>query len=346
MSSLQVGLAIAGGLGLAALVAHGTWQARRHQPRRAAPDESTPSAEGSEARFEPIGKPVSPLGTPAASVPGLLDKRLQLDPLIDAMVPIGLDHVVSGDAVLAALPHTRRAGSKPFGIEGREETSGQWEVPQAGRRYDALQAGVQLASRKGALNEIEYSEFVVKLQQFADAVGGSPEFPDMLEEVARGRELDQFASEHDAQLTVCLRARAAAWSPGYVLQQAARQGFVPSVLPGRLVLPGAGNSEPVLSLSFDTQAALAEDPNDAAIYELSLSLDVPHVAREEDPFERMGQAALSLGEAMDGAVTDDRGQRLTAEAIASINTDLQQLYDALQAHELPAGSPSARRLFS
>jgi hypothetical protein len=43
---------------------------------------------------------------------------------------------------------------------------------------------VQLANRMGALNNIEFSEFVVKTQAFADAVGGTPSFSDMLEEVA------------------------------------------------------------------------------------------------------------------------------------------------------------------
>ena len=42
----------------------------------------------------------------------------------------------------------------------------------------------------GALNEIEYSEFVVKTQAFADAVNGTATFSDMLEEVARARELE------------------------------------------------------------------------------------------------------------------------------------------------------------
>jgi hypothetical protein len=43
---------------------------------------------------------------------------------------------------------------------------------------------VQLANRTGPLNEIEFSEFVMKAQAFADAVNGAPDFPDMLEEVA------------------------------------------------------------------------------------------------------------------------------------------------------------------
>jgi hypothetical protein len=58
------------------------------------------------------------------------------------------------------MPPTRRAGSKPFAIEGLNDGTGVWETPLAGQRYRAFQAGVQLANRTGYLNEIEYSEFV------------------------------------------------------------------------------------------------------------------------------------------------------------------------------------------
>jgi hypothetical protein len=154
------------------------------------------------------------------------EKRPALDALIDVIAPLALENEVSGDAVLAASPGTRRVGSKPFAVEGQSAASGEWETPRLGLRYRALQAGVQLANRAGALNDIEFSEFVVKAQAFADTLGAAPDFPDMRAEVARARELDAFASGHDAQLGFTLRARRAAWSPGYVTQHAARQGFV------------------------------------------------------------------------------------------------------------------------
>jgi hypothetical protein len=49
---------------------------------------------------------------------------------------------------------------------------------------------------------------------------------------------------------------------------------------------------------------------------------------------------------MDGVVTDGEGQMLNADALDQIGSDLQQLYDALDARELSAGTPQARRLFS
>jgi len=169
----------------------------------------------------------------------------------------------------------------------------------------------------------------------------------MLHEVARARELDQFASGHDAQLSFTLRARNAAWSPGYVLQNAARLGFVPGAIPGRMVLPASvAGMPPVLGLAFDTHAALADDPAQSAIREVTLSLDVPQVQRSEQPFVRMRESAITLAASMDGIITDDNGQVIRVEGLDVIGADLEQLYDTLDARDLSAGSPLARRLFS
>ncbi|GAB4124485.1 MAG: hypothetical protein Fur0014_22540 [Rubrivivax sp.] len=355
MSSLQLWLAIAGGLVLAAVVAYNAWQTRRAAPRQPLPETEAPAdapADPNDARREPVldapvseNAPLSPL-TPLRGVE-VASRNLGLDALIDAIAPIELDAPVSGEAALAALPATRRAGSKPFAIEGLDADTGQWEPPRAGRRYSAFQAGVQLANRTGHLNEIEFSEFAQKAQQFADAIGGALSLPDMIEEVARARELDQFASAHDAQLGFTLRAGSAAWSPGYVQQHAARLGFVAGALPGRMVLPAqASGLPPVLSLAYDAQAALSDDPAQSAIREFSLSLDVPHVPRSERPYQRMRELAIALAAAMEGQLTDDNGQPIPTEALDAIGTDLEALYDRLDAHDLAAGSPQARRLFS
>ena len=340
MSTLQISLAVTGGVVLAAVVAHGAWQSRRNQPRQADPEPARVDPEGGNTLFDPVFDAAQfPLPTP--------EKKPGLDALIDVIVPLAFEHPISGDAALAAMPATRRVGSKPFAIEGFNETTQTWEMPLAGQRYKLMQTGVQLANRSGALNDIEYSEFVVKVQAFADALGGTPEFPEMRDEVARARELDQFASPHDAQLSVTLRARHAAWSPGYVQQNAARFGFVAGVIPGRMVLPAGVAGQPsVLGLIYDTQAALAEDPTQSAIHELSLNLDVPQVDRQEQPFARMRLAAQQLADTMDGLVTDDNGQPLNAQALDVIGAELEKLYDTLDAHDLSAGSALARRLFS
>jgi ZipA, C-terminal FtsZ-binding domain len=342
-SSLQMGLAIAGGVVLAAVVAQGAWTSRKNTPRQAQPeslDTENPDGNTVPEAVEPVFGP----GSYELAVP---EKKPMLDALIDVIAPLALDAICSGESALAAMPTTRRVGSKPFAIEGLNAATQIWEVPAAGQRYSAFQAGVQLANRSGPLNDIEYSEFVIKTQAFADAVNSSPEFPEMRDEVARARELDSFAGDHDGQLGFTLRARNAAWSPGFVIPNASRLGFVAGALPGRMVLPAATQGlPPVLVLNFDAQAAMAEDPAQAAIREVTLSLDVPQVDRRESPFVRMRESAKALALAMDGVVTDDNGQPLAADAMDVIGSELEALYDTLDARDLSCGSVLARRLFS
>lgn len=350
-SSLQLSLAAIGALTVCAVLVYNHWTSRKNEPRQADPHREPmatdlePTLDATLNMRPAVGQdPV--LDDGFANLP-LPERKIALDALIDVMALIEVDQAVSGDAALAALPLTRRVGSKLFMVEGLAQETGLWDNLAPSRRYTAFQAGVQLANRMGALNNIEFSEFVVKTQAFADAVGGTPSFSDMLEEVARARELDQFASVHDAQLSFTLCASSAAWSPGYIQQHAARLGFIPGVMPGRMVLPAAEpGMPPVLALTFDSHAALADDPALSAVRSFALSLDVPQTARDDEPFTRLREAARLLAEAMDGVVTDGEGQMLSADALDHIGSDLQQLYDALDARELSAGSPQARRLFS
>ncbi|HEV8688788.1 MAG TPA: cell division protein ZipA C-terminal FtsZ-binding domain-containing protein, partial [Ideonella sp.] len=215
------------------------------------------------------------------------------------------------------------------------------------QRYSEFQAGLQMANRHGAVNEIEYSEFVQKIEAFAEGLNAAVDFPDMLDAVARARELDAFASQHDAQLTSVLRANSIAWSVGYIQQAAGRHGFVPGSVPGRLVLaaPEEG-APPVLVLAFDPQAALAEDPGHAALRELNLILDVPQTAEVAEPFAAWHQCARKLADDLDATLVDDQGNPITLHAFAAIGQELDRLYRALESRDLAAGSAAARRLFS
>ena len=351
MTTFQIALALVGVLVLAGVVVHGAWQTRRSEIKRVADAPAAPPA-AQEPSFD--APAASERADGAASAPRieptLMPQRrasARVDALIDAIATLTLDSPASGDTAIAHLPPSRRAGSKPFLIEGLNAETGEWEAPVAGQRYGEFQAGLLLANRGGALNEIEYSEFVQKVQAFADALGALPDFPDMLDVVGRARELDAFAGQHDAQLALRLVSRGAAWSPGYVQQHAARHGFVAGGLAGRLALPGREEgAPPVLSLQFDAQAALADDPNQSALREITLAFDVPQSAAAETPFATWCSRGQALAQALDAALYDDSGQPFQASAFAAIEQELERLYTALAERDLAAGSGAARRLFS
>jgi hypothetical protein len=348
MNNLTIALACLGAIVLAGVVAHGAWQARKIGPIRPLqphlPEHRDPvfTDQADPVLADPEVAALEPANPPAPKC-----SAARIDALIDAIATLTLDSPISGDMLLAHLPTTRRAGTKPFAIEGLNTTSGEWEFPLPGQRYRELQAGVQLANRTGALNEIEYSEFIQKIQAFAENTKAMADFPDMLDVVARGRELDTFASDFDAQLAVHLRAKTVPWSVGYVQQHGTQHGFVASLVHGRLTLPSPHEgAPPLLTLCFDPQAALAEDPNQTSLKTVTLNFDVPQTPASQNPFALWQASAVALAKDMDADIVDDQGHPIAQSSFTAIGTELEQLYTALQARDLGAGSASARRLFA
>ncbi|MET0383844.1 MAG: cell division protein FtsZ [Burkholderiaceae bacterium] len=344
---------------LLGIVAQGLWTARHAAARggsvasvadddagRREPALGDPPPPGDIGLPDDLGLPAAPLARADARA-AALRRTTKLDALIDAIATLTVDAPVSGEAAMPHLPGANRAGTKPFFIEGLNSETGAWESVAANAAYSEFQAGVQMANRHGPLNEIEFSEFVQKLEAFAQGIGAATDLPDMLETVARGRELDAFASQHDAQLVALLRAKSVAWSVGYLQQAAQRHGFLPGAVPGRLVLPSVEEgAPPVLVLGFDAQAALADDPGHAAVREVSLGLDVAQTEELADPFAAWHGLARKLADDLDAEIVDDQGQPITLHAFSAIHAELTRLYEALAAHDLAAGTAGARRLFS
>ncbi|HZZ12847.1 MAG TPA: cell division protein ZipA C-terminal FtsZ-binding domain-containing protein [Paraburkholderia sp.] len=302
----------------------------------AARDASQPAKAGEAA--EPI-EPILPAATTISSAPpAIVDRR------IDCIVPIRLNGPVAGDKVIPLAQRLRRAGSKPVHIEGKLE-GGAWELLQNGARYEELRAAAQLANRSGALNELEFSEFVTGVQQFADALDASPEFPDMLETVAMARELDGFAAQCDAQLSINVLSDGAPWSANYVQAVASQDGLLLSRDGTRFVKLDAKQS-PVFMLQFGDTNFLRDDLTYKGGQMITLVLDVPVADEDILPFRLMCDYAKSLAERIGGRVVDDGRRPLPETALLAIEKQLMTLYAKLEQAGIPAGSPATRRLFS
>jgi hypothetical protein len=215
---------------------------------------------------------------------------------------------------------------------------GEWEPVTHGNVYTALQAGVQIANRSSALNEIEYSELVMRLRQIADGLGAELDVPDMGEVMSAARALYQFVSEHDAQLGVNIHSNGAPWAINTLLTALERQGF--DLRPdGRFVMQD-GDGGVLFSLSTNVTLAAETTPR------LTLLLDVPCVAPLRDGFGAMVACAKSLVKRLDGTIVDDSNQALSDTALGEISGQVNAFYDDMLAVDIPAGSTRALRLFS
>lgn len=264
-------------------------------------------------------------------------RELPVDELIDCNIPIALEHPLRGDKLLPALQGLRHVGNKPVHFVGRT-VEGEWEAVSHGGVYNALLAGAQLANRSNAMNEIEYSELVMRLRDLTDSLAGEPEVPDMTDVIKTAQALHQFIADHDVQLSVNVRSNGAPWSLATLLAALTRQGFDRRT-EGYLVMQD-GEGEVLFALS--TNASQADETTDR----LTLLLDVPRVAPLRDGYGALVACARSLAVRLGGTMVDDSDQLLTDAALADIAEQVAAFYSAMESADIPAGSTRALRLFS
>lgn len=376
MTDLQTSLMAVGGIIVVAVVSYNKWQ--EHKEKKSVdrafsetPEHAAPARSGGGARAEPsFGIPPSDQDTetalPASAVAGsafaidtdsvdaasmpvsaavyraaeeadLPKNDLPVDALVDCVIPLSLGSNLRGEKIIGPIQSLRHVGNKPVNFVGQRE-DGSWEAIQHGVVYSALLAGIQLANRTSALNEIEFSELVTRLRQVADELDAEPDIPNMMSVMTSARALHQFVGLYDAQLGVNLKANGAPWSIATLLSALERQGF--DVRPdGRLVMSD-GEGGNLFSLSTNVTLAVESTTR------LTLLLDVPCVAPDRDGFGAMIACARSLSHRLDGQVVDDTDQPLSDAGLAEIGGQVQTFYHDMQAADIPAGSIRALRLFS
>lgn len=361
MTDLQTSLIGIGGAIVVAVIVYNKWHERkvRKNVERAfssGPDDvlmappATKEAGGErmEPTFDESGSAHAGRAVPVFAADGdmeeegmLLPRELPVDPLIDCIIPIEPEDPVRGDKILPMLQSLRHVGSKPVNYIGLTENgqggAGDWQVIVHGGVYTKLQAGVQLANRGGALNELEYSELVMRLRQIADSIGAEPDVPDMPKVMTVSRALYQFVADHDARLSVNVRSNGAPWAIATIVAALERQGF--DLRPDGNFVMRDGDGGILHFLSTNVTPASEETSL------LTLLLDVPCVAPQRSGFAAMVACAKSLCQRLDGVLVDDSGQPLSDAMLAEIDGQVGEFYDEMQAAEIPAGSTRALRLF-
>lgn len=359
MTDLQISLMAIGAAVVLGVISYNKWQEYRtkksvqrafafeHDDVLMQPAAKTGMA--AELRQEPVlegvatadtdlgAKPASQNTAPGADTPAAPRRELPVDELIDCSILLAIEAPVRGEKVATRLQTLRHVGNKSVHFIG-QLADGSWDAIAHDGIYYGIAAGVQLASRNGALNELEYSELIARLRQIADDIEAEPDVPDMAQVISRARSLHQFVLEFDAQLGINVQSRSAPWAVNTLLTALERQGF--DLRPdGRLLMPDGDGG---VLFSVSTNVTLAEETTSR----LTLLLDVPRVAPLRDGFGAMTACARMLANRLEGTVVDDSGQPLTQEALAGIASQLNEFYRNMEAANIPAGSTRALRLFS
>ncbi|MCO5100298.1 MAG: hypothetical protein M9885_05295 [Burkholderiaceae bacterium] len=295
------------------------------------PSSAAEAAFSDDRQPEPAeSRPAEPLPAASSSSPAA---GTLLSEACDCIVALAPAAPLSGERLLAIAQRFRRAGSKPVAFEASATANGEgFEPLAAGRSYRAVRIGILMANRNGALNAMEFSEFVGAVQAIADALSARAEMPAMGSVLARARDLDATCAQLDVQIGVNVEApeavepaQLAMLAPALSLVERGSHRYVRSGPQG----------ETLFTLGF------ADSPS-----RLTFVLDVPRVAASQQPFAAMVQAASACAQRLGATLVDDTGRPLSAASLAQISRQLGQRYESLEAIGLPAGSALACKVFN
>lgn len=264
-----------------------------------------------------------------------------VDAVIHAVMTLSVDSALPGEKWLQALHSLRHAGRHQVVVEG--DTAFGPSALDATQRYSTVRIGVQLANRSGALNEIEFSEFVAALQQQAEVLGAVCDAPEMMQTVAAARALDARCAPLDASIGINVACPQGSWPVSRVVEVARNFGLT-ARSDHRFVSYDADNHALFTLQDGDGGALLGEQAANST-ERVTFLLEVPRAPQSAQPFERMRLAAVAFAAQLDGVVVDDQLRTLTEPALASIGRQIEPVYQQLESQGLAAGSARALALF-
>ncbi|MGC1819027.1 MAG: cell division protein ZipA C-terminal FtsZ-binding domain-containing protein [Casimicrobiaceae bacterium] len=368
MSSLQIGLIIAGVVLVVGVLAYNGWQERRYRhsfdasgsgdgvavdPSAGERVEPTLFARGAEsdvpvAQSDDAGQRATSAhvasgngarhGVVEAQAPGP-DHEIEC---IIALQPV--EPVTAG--ALAAGLHARIG--KPLRWFGRADSRSDWQ--QLGSdtpgRYAEVIACMLLADRNGAASRVQIETFARMIGDIAPTLPAAFVPPDVNREAARAETLDRLCADLDVQIGLTVQKPDPGSIPGTRLRGVAEAaGFH---------LAPAGRFEFVSEETGTVLYALQNQrPEPFTVESLRLSstggvvflLDVARVGEPARAFDQMKLAAKRMALTLGGDLVDDNRRPLDDPALALIREQVQSAADALRSVHIEPGSARALALF-
>jgi hypothetical protein len=273
----------------------------------------------------------------SSTVAPTIPEKFVIDPRIDCVITLRFDESISGTEILNELKDWAdiqgQSGARWIceGLNADADSAEEWEELRPEASYSEL----QLASRRGAIGVLEFSDFCSRAQALADTLGSQIDMPSVNTMLDSAKELDAMAAESDIQLSInVLFDEPCPWGNFDALMR--QRGF-------RLARNGRQYEFYSNDNLIFTSADL--DPNNP-VTQLTLLLEVPIVAHEQRAFERMLGEGVEIAQAGHGRLVDDNGINLSEAAVISIRQHLDILYANLEKSGIAAGSSTASRLFS
>ena len=385
MSSLQLGLIVAGILLVVGVILYNLWQERRIRRRiastfdrddvaRRAPTRVEPTLPGmpssaanpdadvaadpdwepplDDVRTAPADAPEPPAGWVASASSSMRHASApamagpQPDPDIECVVTLQPAKPVSAGAVAAGL-HARFG--KPVRWFGRRDAASPWQRLASDTHGDFADfaACLLLADRNGAASSQQLETFFRIVGEIAPTLPAAYVVPDLADETARAETLDRLCAELDMQIGITIQKTDGAPIAGTRLRGVAEAAGFRLAPMGRFEWVEEETGAVLYTLqSMHGEPFTLDNLRSESTPGVVFLLDVPRVADPARAFDQMKLAAKRLALTLGGEIVDDNQRPLMDEALARIRGQVADAADALRRVHIEPGSPRALKLFA
>ncbi len=217
--------------------------------------------------------------------------------------------------------------------------------------FRELRAGLQLASRNGAVENHTLQAFNEMMAAFAQGIGAPGvgavvQREDVNVAMRRAQSVDALCADTDIEIVVNIVGKSGVtFATTKVRGLAESNGLIP-LSSGEYV-----SRDELGHVLFTLRNMNADEPpgiKSAGTYltGLCFALDVPRTPLPQKVFERMMALALRFADSLQGEVVDDNRKLLTANGRKVIVDTIVEIADTMQTRGVIPGSSAALRLYS
>ncbi|WP_018150491.1 cell division protein ZipA C-terminal FtsZ-binding domain-containing protein [Leeia oryzae] len=269
----------------------------------------------------------------------------QQDDKVDMLVEVLSHDPLDVDMIRALHRQLNRSGKRVSWLALM--SSGEWYPldVDANLAIMGLKIGLQMADRRGPLDEPTLRQFVSALETFASETGAELRLPSLAVVLANSQKLDTFCADVDVTIGLNVLADSTPFSLVSLRSHLERNGL-------RLMADGAYHmvNDKGLHLfsvvNFDNSPFPPHPGQRDTSEGVTFLFDVPRVGDGVNVFGQLSDLAFEISTQLGAKLVDDNRKPLTDHGIASIRQQLRAIYGTMNMKGIEPGSTTALRLFA
>jgi hypothetical protein len=250
-------------------------------------------------------------------------------------------------ATINALAQTLTGIERKTRLHGYDYQTRKWApVSDPDQGYTSIRVFIQLVDRTGAVTREELERVTALLSEQATSISAIAEAPDIDRALSNAATLDEFCVDVDVIVGLSVIARAGQVLHGTQLRALAESNGLELDSNGVFVLYDE-NGEALFTMdNQESKPFRGEQLKELVTQGVTFLLDVPRTGDGLKVFNKMVTTCRQFAESLDGTLCDDNRVMLNDTGLEKIRNKLRSIYETMEQRGIPAGSESARNLFS